>query len=701
MSQPILSVKDLHVTFPSEAGKVTAVRGLSFDLYPGTTLGIVGESGSGKSVTSLAILGLLPDTTRVTGSVVFDGTELLGLSNKQMTPFRGAGIAMIFQDPLSSLTPVYTVGDQIVEALRLHTSLSTKQCWDRAVELLDMVGIPNPAGRVKSFPHEFSGGMRQRVVIAIAIANHPKVIIADEPTTALDVTIQAQVMDLLKVAQRETGAATILITHDMGLIASMTDDVVVMYAGRAVEHAGVYELFAAPRMPYTIGLLAAIPRLDATTKAPLVPINGNPPMLIDLPPGCPFAPRCPVVTDACRTDEPDLVEVPEALDFAPPAAPAPLAQAEAHPHRAACHLSGRIDTHGLLDGHTVYPVPAHSAGEFAGVPRDQRPVTLDVSHLTKTFPLMKGAFLKRRVGWVYAVDDISFDLRASETLAIVGESGSGKTTTLLEVMSFDPATQGSISFGGVDVIHGGSAVRKAHRGDIAMVFQDPAGALDPRFTVHDIIAEPLTALGYPKAKIAARVAELMDVVGLDPAHADRFPTAFSGGQRQRISIARAIAPTPKIVALDEPVSALDVSIRADVLNLLEELQVQFELSYLFVSHDLSVVRHISDRVAVMYVGRFVEIGDTAEIFANPRHPYTQALLSAIPIPDPVVERSRQRIVLEGDLPSPTDDAPGCRFTSRCPLFKTLTPDERDACLHTTPLLKGETGGDHLAACHYR
>ena len=689
MSEPILSVRDLHVTFPSEAGRVEAVRGLSFDLFPGSTLGIVGESGSGKSVTSLAIMGLLAETAKVTGSVVFNGHELLGLTDKQMTPWRGSGIAMIFQDPLSSLTPVYTVGDQIVEALRVHTDLNAKQCWDRAVELLDMVGIPNPAARAKAFPHEFSGGMRQRVVIAIAIANHPKVIIADEPTTALDVTIQAQVMDLLKVAQQETGAATILITHDMGLIASMADDVVVMYAGRAVEHAGIFETFAAPRMPYTIGLLAAIPKLNATIKAPLVPIKGNPPMLIDLPPGCPFAPRCPVAIDECRVTEPSLVEVPVATD------------GNLRNHEAACHLATRIDEKGLIDGQPVYPVPTHTLGEYAGVPREQRPVTLEVDHLTKTYPLMKGSILKRRVGWVYAVDDISFDLRAAETLAVVGESGSGKTTTLLEVMSFDPSTQGDVKFGGVDVIHGRNADRKAHRRDIQMVFQDPAGALDPRFTVYDIIAEPLLAMGFPRSKVADRVAELMDTVGLDPTHADRFPTAFSGGQRQRICIARALAPVPKIVALDEPVSALDVSIRADVLNLLEDLQSKFELSYLFISHDLSVVRHISDRVAVMYTGRFVEIGDTESIFSNPRHPYTQALLSAIPIPDPVVERSRQRIVLEGDLPSPTDTAPGCRFASRCPLYKTLAPDKRDACLHETPTLRDEGGSDHLAACHYR
>jgi peptide/nickel transport system ATP-binding protein len=367
---------------------------------------------------------------------------------------------------------------------------------------------------------------------------------------------------------------------------------------------------------------------------------------------------------------------------------------------AACHLAQRIEDRSI-DGAPVFALPEYHAGDLAGVPRDQRAVTLEVSHLTKTFPLLKGALLKRRVGWVYAVDDVSFDLRAAETLAIVGESGSGKTTTLLEVMSFDREAKGSIILGGVDIVQGTARERKARRKDIQMVFQDPAGALDPRFTVYDIIAEPLKAFGVPRGEIEAQVASLMDVVGLNPEHSDRFPTAFSGGQRQRICIARALAGSPKIVALDEPVSALDVSIRAGVLNLLEDLQAQFDLSYLFVSHDLSVVRHISDRVAVMYLGRFVEVGDTESIFENPRHPYTQALVSAIPIPDPVVERSRQRIVLEGDLPSPTDNAPGCRFVSRCPLFATLDSAQREVCIQQTPPLRGDDGTDHEAACHYR
>ena len=691
MSAPLLSVRDLKVDFPSEAGIVNAVRGVSFDLYPGRTLGIVGESGSGKSVTSLAIMGLLAESAKVQGSVQLNGKELIGLNDAQMTKHRGNDIAMIFQDPLSSLTPVFTVGDQIVEALKIHTNLSNEQAWKRAVELLDLVGIPNPQRRVKAFPHEFSGGMRQRVVIAIAMANNPKIIIADEPTTALDVTIQAQILEVLKDAQRETGAAVIMITHDMGVIAGSADDVMVMYAGKAVEHAPVLESFAHPRMPYTIGLLSAIPKVHKSDKAPLVPIKGIPPMLINLPPACPFAPRCPIAMDQCRSAEPSLLDVSVEI---------PSEQPEINHHLAACWRADEI-TNGLIDGRPVFPVPELLANEIVEQPREERPITLQVENLIKTFPLLKGAVLKRRIGDVYAVNGVSFDIRRGETLAIVGESGSGKTTTLLEVLDFNPDPKSKVSITGDDVSKLSGREKRIKRSDVQMVFQDPMGALDPRFTVYDIISEPLVAFDYPKDKIDDRVRELMDLVGLDPAHVDRFPGAFSGGQRQRIGIARALASNPKLLALDEPVSALDVSIQAGVINLLSDLQARLGLSYLFIAHDLSVVRHISHRVAVMYLGTFVEIGDVDEVFDNPQHPYTQALLSAIPIPDPVVERSRQRILLEGDLPSPTENKPGCRFANRCPLFQQLPESDRERCLHETPLLTGEDGTDHLNACHFR
>ncbi|GLJ60189.1 MULTISPECIES: ABC transporter ATP-binding protein [Microbacterium] len=632
MTEPVLSVRDLRVSFASEAGRVDAVRGVSFDLLPGQTLGIVGESGSGKSVTSLAIMGLLAETAHVTGSIVFQGDELIGKTDKQMSAIRGNGLAMIFQDPLTSLTPVYTIGDQLVEALVVHNAgMGRKRAWERGIELLTLVGITDPERRMKAFPHEFSGGMRQRVVIAIAMANNPKLIIADEPTTALDVTIQAQILDLIRTAQRETGAAVIMITHDMGVVANIADDVLVMYAGKPIEQASAVDLFDDTRMPYTIGLLGAIPRVDKKEKQPLVAIKGNPPLLIDLPDACPFADRCPIVLDACRVGEPELLQVSGDAD-----------------HRAACIRADEIHA-GLIGGRPVYPVPVIPESDLVRTPREERKTVLEVSHLSKTFPILKG-ILKRKVGEVQAVKDISFDIKEGETLAIVGESGSGKTTTLLEIMEFAAPEGGDIRINGTSVreLKGRHRERAARR-DIQIVFQDPMGALDPRMTVFDIIAEPLQTIGTSKERTHERVDELMGLVGLNPAHSDRFPQAFSGGQRQRIGIARALATEPKLVVLDEPVSALDVSIQAGVLNLLDELKMRLGISYLFVAHDLSVVRHLADRVAVMYRGDFVEFGDVDDVFDTPQHPYTQALLSAIPIPDPKVERGRTRVELDHDL----------------------------------------------------
>ncbi|RCK69917.1 ABC transporter ATP-binding protein [Desertihabitans brevis] len=675
----VLSVRDLHVSFPSEAGEVKAVRGLDFDLRAGETMAIVGESGSGKSVTSLAIMGLHPSSARINGSVRLHGEELLGRTDEQLSKLRGKAMSMVFQDPLSALTPVYTIGDQIVEAIRLHRDVSAAQAWKEAVELLDLVGIPHPQSRVRSFPHEFSGGMRQRAMIAMAVANDPDVIIADEPTTALDVTIQAQVLEVLKRAQRETGAAVIMITHDLGVVAGMADRVTVMYAGRPVEQGSVDDIYYRPHMPYTIGLLGSVPRLDAGEKQPLATVEGNPPSVVSLPPGCPFAPRCPLAEDQCREVEPALV----------PHAPA---------HSAACHLADRVIRDGM--GYTdIFPVGEHTPGALERLPREERETVLDISGLKRHYPLMKGSVFRRRVGTVYAVDGIDLELKEGETLGLVGESGSGKSTTLMEVLNFVPPTEGLITVLGQNPAELRGKARKALRRDLQVVFQDPMASLDPRMTVFDLIAEPLHAHRWSKADTSARVEELMATVGLDPAHVNRYPGQFSGGQRQRIGIARALALKPRLLVLDEPVSALDVSIQAGVINLLDELKAELGLSYLFVAHDLAVIRHIADRVAVMYLGRIVEQGEVDEVYDHPRHPYTEALLSAIPIPDPQTERTRERILLTGDLPSPANPPSGCRFRTRCPRKPALGEDDQRRCVEESPVLLG-VGPDHTSACHF-
>ena len=666
----VLSVRDLNVRFNTENGVVHAVRGIDFDLLPGRTLGIVGESGSGKSVTSLAIMGLLAPTAEVTGSVRLKGRELLGLSDKAMCEYRGNELAMVFQDPLSSLTPVFTVGTQIIEALTIHNPTMSKKAKEaRAVELLAMVGIPSPKDRLKAFPHEFSGGMRQRVMIAIAIANNPRVLIADEPTTALDVTIQAQVLEVLHTAQEETGAAVVMITHDLGVVAGMADDIMVMYAGKPVETGAVDHIYYNPRMPYTMGLLGAVPRVDVAEKSSLVPIEGMPPNLLQAPTGCSFAPRCPLASDACLEGEPGLEPVDgDGL------------------HRAACIKSGSLG--GTVDVHDVFAAPPVPVSRFDAIPRAERATVLQLTDVRKHFPLTRGALIKRRIGTVKAVDGLSFDIREGECFSIVGESGSGKTTTLLEIMEFHPDQDGEVVIGGLSNKQAADAKTKGKmRRELQMVFQDPTGALDPRFTVYEVLAEPLQNAGMDRGAIKKRVMELMKLVGLQPDHVNRFPNQFSGGQRQRIGIARALAVNPKLVVLDEPVSALDVSVQAGVINLLDQLRAELGLSYLLVAHDLSVVRHISNRVAVMYLGKIVEIGAVDRVFDNPRHPYTRALLSAIPVPDPQLEKTRERIILQGDLPSPLQAPKGCNFATRCPVFAALPPAKQEKCLTLEPLLE--------------
>jgi oligopeptide/dipeptide ABC transporter ATP-binding protein len=601
----LLQVTDLTVTFPTETAAVNAVRGLSLRVDPGEVVAVVGESGSGKSATAMAVIGLLPEYAEISGSVRLQDTELLGLNDTAMSRIRGASVGTVFQDPMSALTPVYTVGDQIAEAITVHQpQIGKRAARARAVELLDLVGINQPQRRARAFPHELSGGERQRVVIAIAIANDPDLLICDEPTTALDVTVQAQILEVLQTARDVTGAGVLIITHDLGVVSEFADRSVVMYAGRAVETSPVSALYRDRRMPYTIGLLGSVPHLDAPQGTRLVPIPGAPPSLVELEPGCPFAPRCPLAIDDCRAEEPALIPV--GVD-----------------HRAACIRLEETQNRSAADLFGVTTTPP-------AAPPTDADVVVEVANLSRTFTLTKGVVFRRAIGEVKAVDDISFTLDAGQTLGIVGESGSGKSTTLHEILELTAPQSGSIHVLGQDVATLNTARRRALRRELQVVFQDPTASLDPRLPVFEVLAEPLQANGFDTAATGSRVAELLELVGMRRDDASRYPGEFSGGQKQRIGIARALALQPKILVLDEPVSALDVSIQAGILNLLLDLQQQFGLSYLFVSHDLSVVKHLAHRVAVMYRGAIVEQGEADAVFADPQHEYTQKLLAAVP-----------------------------------------------------------------------
>nr|WP_067479934.1 ABC transporter ATP-binding protein [Actinomadura hibisca] len=668
----MLEITDLRVTY--EPG-VRAVRGLDFSVGPGEVLGVVGESGSGKSAAALAAVGLLPPGARAEGSVRLRGRELLGRPDAELSRVRGKDLAMVFQDPLSALTPVHTVGDQIAETIRVHAGATRAAARARAVELLDLVGIPDAARRARAYPHEFSGGMRQRVMIAMAIANDPVAIIADEPTTALDVTIQAQVLEVLRVAKETTGAAIVLIAHDLGVVAGFADRVMVMYAGRAVESGPVGEVYARPRMPYTIGLLKSLPRVAGPRVRP-VPVEGAPPPATAPDDGCAFAPRCPIAEPRCR-------------DAVPP--PVPVGPG----HLAACVRADA--TEGRAE---IFPVPVPPPAPRRP-PRDERPVVLEVDGLVRHHPIYGGTFLKRRAGTVRAVDGIAFDVREGETLGVVGESGCGKTTALMEILRLAAPQEGAVTVFGQDTAALTAARRKALRRDLQVVFQDPFASLDPRMRVASILAEPLAAHGVPRARRRERVRELLDLVGLDPVYAGRYPHGLSGGQRQRVGIARALALEPRLLLLDEPVAALDVSVQAGIMNLLADLQTRLGLAYLLVAHDLAVVRQVADRVAVMYQGRLVELGAADALYAAPAHPYTRALLDAVPSPDPARERRRRVPPLPGDPPDPAAPPEGCRFRPRCPRYAALDGDRRRLCETTDPEPhRPARDADRRVACHH-
>jgi peptide/nickel transport system ATP-binding protein len=675
MTEPVLEVRDLVTSFTTDRGLVRAVNGVSFDVAAGETLALVGESGSGKSVTAMSLLRMVrPPGRIVSGEIRYHGRDLMGLSETKMRAVRGGGISMIFQDPASSLNPVMRIRDQLVECMRTHGKFTGAQARERALDLMARVGIPDPDARIADYPHAFSGGMRQRVMIAMALANEPDLIIADEPTTALDVTIQAQILELLARLNAELGTAIVLITHNLGVVARSCQRVAVMYAGRIVEQAPVDDLFAAPRHPYTRALLAATPHLSASRDLPLVPIEGRPPDLSAPMSGCGYAPRCTAALDRCHHEEP------------------PVYETDGKRREWACWVAGP-------DGDLPpAPLPADLAVHPAS--RSHGEALLEVRDLSKTFETRRRlGGIRRRTASVSAVDGVEFSIFPGETLGLVGESGCGKSTLAKVLLGVHPATGGSIRFDGRDVGQLRGQALRWYRSQTQLVFQDPMSSLNPRLTVNDTVGEPLLIHRLAKAdSVKARVAELLELVGLEPQMATRYPHEFSGGQRQRIVIARALAVNPKLLVCDEAVSALDVSLQAQIINLLQELQRKLGLAYLFIGHDLAAVRHISHRIMVMYLGQVIESGPSEAITAGPQHPYTASLLSAVPDPDPVRERERERIVLAGDVPSPVNPPQACRFHTRCPIGPRANPG-RTICATQRPLLR-EVGPGQYAACHF-
>ena len=658
----MLNVDQLRLGFTAGRQMLVAVDGISFAISRGETFALLGESGCGKSATAQAIMRLLPSAGRMLGGrVTLHGEELLSMPEADMRTVRGARMAMIFQEPATSLNPVMTVGAQIGEVLERHLKLTGTAATGRMLELLRQVGIADPERRLGEYPFQLSGGMKQRVMIAIALAGEPDLLIADEPTTALDVTVQAQILDLLARLQVERGMGILLITHDLGVVARMAHRIGVMYAGELVEVASREAFFGSPQHPYTQALFAALPDISRRGTT-LTTIPGQVPSLAAMPAGCRFAERCAQVMPVCRELSPEW-------------------RTAASAHQLRCHWSGQAGVAAEL------PCLAQD-----GTPEAEDKPFLAVDALKVHFPIRRG-LLQRTVGHVRAVDGVSLAISAGRTLALVGESGCGKTTVGKALLQLIKPTAGSVRLGGSELVGMKPKQLRAARRHVQMVFQDPFASLNPRLRVGEIIGEGMAALGVAgeSAAQARAVAALLKQVGLPEDAAGRYPHEFSGGQRQRIAIARALAVQPELLVCDEPTSALDVSVQAQILNLLKHLQAELGVAFLFITHNFAVVEYLAHDVAVMYLGRIVERGRADEVLRSPRHPYTRALLSAVPVPS--LDAPSAIIRLPGETPSPANPPAGCHFHPRCPQ---ATVQCRQSYPETTSISATHTVNCHLA-----
>ena len=673
---PLLQIEDLHTEIRLRSATVYALDGVSLTVEAGECVGIVGESGSGKTMTALSIMQLLPPGGHITGGqIMLDGQIISSLDDNGMRHVRGNEVGMIFQDPMTSLNPTMTIGDQIAETVLLHRGVDKAAGLARAVEVLGLVGMPRPAERVKNYPHQLSGGMRQRVMIAMALACEPKLLIADEPTTALDVTIQKQILELIDDLRKRLGMAVILVTHDLGVIAGRADRAAVMYAGRVVETTSTLRLFGNPRHPYTEALFGALPEKAADSSERLYSIPGLPPDLSSPPPGCKFAPRCRYVQDSCRQAEPAL-------------------EGDSWDHVYRCFFPVGRTEDGARAAKLTVTEGVPDARAAAALADGGNGVLLRADHLVKNFAVTAGAVLQRKIGDVSAVADVSLSIRAGQTFGMVGESGCGKTTVGRLIAGLEKANSGAIMLDGEDLVKLSTRERRQRSQKIQLMFQDSYASMDPRMRVGPILREPLAIhrIGSRREQ-RAKIAAMLDEVGLPRAAIERYPHEFSGGQRQRIGLARALALQPKLIVADEPVSALDVSIQAQILNLMQDLQQDLGLTYLFISHDLSVVRYLSDTIGVMYLGKMVELGPADDVYFNPVHPYTKGLIDTIPIADPAVERATVQKGVAGELPSAINPPSGCRFRTRCPYAQEI-------CAEEEPPLRPFTAVGHVAACHF-
>jgi oligopeptide/dipeptide ABC transporter ATP-binding protein len=695
---PALKVDGLSTDIQLASAVVHAVGDVSLSIDPGETLGLVGESGCGKSMLGLSVMQLLPAGGRIVqGTIQLDGEDLVGLGDAKMRDLRGNEVAMIFQDSLTSLNPTMSVGDQIAEPLRRHRGMSRSAAHTRATELLGIVGMPRPQDRLDDYPHQFSGGQRQRIMIAMALSCEPKVLLADEPTTALDVTIQAEILGLLDDLKERLGMAVLLVTHDMGVVAGRADRVNVMYAGRMVESAPTDQLFAHMHHPYTQALLGAIPLLTQARDQPLFSIPGLPPDLTAPPSGCRFAARCAHATEQCREAEPPLAGDADHLFACWHPVDGPLDRSKVAVTAAGTTVTAEAAVALAAEAAAGTPEPAPLpiallAGETAPQASDQNGAdALVVDEVVCEYPV-RGGVLKRTIDTVKAVSGISFSVARGQTFGLVGESGCGKTTLGKVIIALERPDSGRTTVHGVDMTKLGRGELRTFRKNVQMMFQDPVTSLDPRLRIGAALREPMRAQGIGTRKQQDEVVrQLLAEVGLPPDATERFPHEFSGGQRQRLGLARALTLNPEVIVADEPVSALDVSIRSQVLNLMKRLQALHGLTYVVISHDLAVVKYLADRIGVMYMGKLVEVGSGEDIYRHPAHHYTAGLIDAIPEPDPSLKR-RQRVALKGELPDPRNPPSGCRFRTRCPAAQSL-------CAEQEPLLE-DIGSAHEVACHF-